>query len=70
VELAAPTAAPAPQPEQQAAPAPAYTGKDLVKASIATSLSAADSAIAERVRDLLASKSGRYLERKSERDAL
>jgi L,D-transpeptidase YcbB len=58
------------QPEQQAAPAPAYTGKDLVKAPIATSLSTADAAIAEKLRGLLADKSGRYLDRKNERDAV
>ena len=58
------------QPEQQAAPAPVYTGKDLVKAPIATSLSTADAAIAEKLRDLLANKSGRYLDRKNERDAV
>ena len=64
------TAATPTQPEQQAAPVPAYTGKDLVKAPIATSLSTADAAIAEKLRDLLANKSGRYLERKNERDAV
>jgi murein L,D-transpeptidase YcbB/YkuD len=58
------------QPEQQAAPMPAYTGKDLVKAPIATSLSTADAAIAEKLRGLLADKSGRYLDRKNERDAV
>src|SRR5579871_4227751 len=58
------------QPEQQAAPIPAYTGKDLVKAPIATSLSTADAAIAEKLRGLLADKSSRYLDRKNERDAV
>jgi murein L,D-transpeptidase YcbB/YkuD len=58
------------QPEQQAAPMPAYTGKDLVKAPIATSLSTADAVIAEKLRGLLADKSGRYLDRKNERDAV
>src|SRR5262249_43325800 len=66
---AAAAIAPALQPDQQAAPAPAYTGKDLVKAPIATSLSGADAPIAERIRDLLANKSTRYLDRKNERDA-
>src|SRR5258708_35786390 len=56
------------QPDQQAAPMPAYTGKDLVKAPIATSLSTADAAIAEKLRDLLANKSSRHLARKNERD--
>jgi len=65
----APAVTPA-QPEQQAAPLPVYTGKDLVKAPIATSLSAADAAIAEKLRDLLANKSVRYLDRKNERDAV
>ncbi|HXY89450.1 MAG TPA: murein L,D-transpeptidase, partial [Xanthobacteraceae bacterium] len=69
LEPVAPVAAPA-QPEPPAAPLPAYTGKDLVKAPIAASLSAADAAIAEKLRDLLANKSGRYLERKNERDAV
>ncbi len=69
MEPTAPAAAP-PQPEQQAAPVPAYTGKDLVKAPIATSLSTTDAAIAEKLRDLLAGKSGRYLDRKNERDAV
>src|SRR5262249_38207981 len=40
-----------------------------VKAPIATSLSGADAPIAERIRDLLANKSTRYLDRKNERDA-
>src|ERR1700730_8973087 len=69
MEPAAPAVTPT-QPEQQAAPAPVYTGKDLVKAPIATSLSTADAAIAEKLRDLLANKSGRYLDRKNERDAV
>jgi L,D-transpeptidase YcbB len=69
LEPAAPAVTPA-QPEQQAAPVPAYTGKDLVKAPIATSLSTADAAIAEKLRELLASKSGRFLDRKNERDAV
>ena len=68
-EPAAPAATPV-EPPQQAAPVPAYTGRDLVKAPIATSLSAADAVIAEKLRDLLANKSGRYLDRKNERDAV
>src|SRR5471032_1323618 len=68
-EPTTPVATPTP-PEQQAAPQPVYTGKDLVKAPIATSLSTADAAIAEKLRDLLANKSGRYLDRKNERDAV
>src|SRR5712691_87024 len=69
LDPAAPAVTPA-QPEQQAAPPPVYTGKDLVKAPLATSLSAADAAIAEKLRDLLANKSVRYLDRKNERDAV
>ena len=69
LDPAAPAATPA-APEQQAAPMPVYTGKDLVKAPIASSLSTADAVIAEKLRDLLANKSGRYLDRKNERDAV
>jgi murein L,D-transpeptidase YcbB/YkuD len=70
-EPAAPAVTPTqPEPPQQAGPVPAYTGKDLVKAPIATSLSAADAAIAEKLRDLLANRSARYLDRKNERDAV
>jgi L,D-transpeptidase YcbB len=68
-EPTTPVATPTP-PEQQAAPLPVYTGKDLVKAPIATWLSTADAATAEKLRDLLANKSGRYLDRKNERDAV
>ena len=59
------------QPETAAVPAaPAYTGKDLSKAPISTSLAAPDAAIAEKIRDALVSKSSRYLDRKKERDAV
>jgi len=59
------------QPEAAAVPAaPAYTGKDLSKTPISTSLTAPDAAIAEKIRDALVSKSSRYLDRKKERDAV
>src|SRR6185295_5371011 len=67
----APSTAAAPQPETNVAPPPpAYVGKDLSKAPIATSLSTTDAAIAEKIRDLLATKSTKYQDRKKERDAL
>jgi murein L,D-transpeptidase YcbB/YkuD len=43
------------------------TGKDLVKAPIASNLSVADAAVAEKIRDLLATKADRYFGRKAER---
>ena len=45
------------------------TGKDLVKAPIASNLSAADAAVAEKLRDLLATKGDRFFSRKGERPA-
>ncbi len=45
------------------------TGKDLVKAPIASNLSTADAAVADKVRDLLATKADRYFSRKNERSA-
>ncbi len=68
-------AAPAAPVAADAAPAidPAVlktlTGKDLVKAPIASNLSAADAAVAEKLRDLLATKADRYFSRKTERTA-
>jgi murein L,D-transpeptidase YcbB/YkuD len=64
-----PAAAPV---EKASVPVPPtdFTGKDLVKAPIATSLSAADLPIAEKLRDLLASKGDRYFSRKNERSAM
>lgn len=46
------------------------TGKDLVKAPIAPNLAAADAAVAEKIRDLLANKADRYFSRKNERSAV
>jgi len=43
------------------------TGKDLVKAPIAASLPAEDYPLAEKLRDLLATKLSRYVDRKNER---
>ena len=81
---AAPAATPAPAAATTAnAPAPAatteaaidpavlktLTGKDLVKAPVASNLTAADTAVAEKIRDLLANKAERYFGRKNERSA-
>ena len=76
------TAPAAPVPQTQAAPqapapATAYvpseetkklTGKKLIDAPIAN-LAAADNAVAEKIRDLLANKGDRFFPRKEERDA-
>jgi murein L,D-transpeptidase YcbB/YkuD len=45
----------------------ALSGKDLVKAPIAATLPAEDYPVAEKLRDLLATKLGRYFDRKNER---
>ncbi|MDQ2954623.1 MAG: L,D-transpeptidase family protein, partial [Pseudomonadota bacterium] len=45
----------------------ALTGKDLVKGPIATAIPAEDYPVAEKLRDLLATKLGRYVDRKNER---
>lgn len=43
------------------------TGKDLVKAPLAANLAAADVAVAERLRELLAGRLDRYIDRRNER---
>ncbi len=70
------TASVAPAPAAQAVPPqidPAVlktlTGKDLVKAPVASNLAPADAAVAEKIRDLLATKGDRYFSRKAERSA-
>jgi murein L,D-transpeptidase YcbB/YkuD len=45
------------------------TGKDLLKAPLAANLSPEDSAMAERLRDLLANRADRFISRKNERQA-
>jgi murein L,D-transpeptidase YcbB/YkuD len=46
------------------------TGKDLIKAPLSTKLSAEDTAVADRLRDLLAARIDRFISRKHERQAV
>ncbi len=63
------TAAPEAAPALDPAVIKTLTGKDLVKAPIASNLSTADAAVAEKLRDLLATKAERFFGRKNERTA-
>ena len=71
-----PASASAPAPAQSAQPASApqpdittLTGKDLVKAPLAASLTSTDTVVAEKLRDFLALRGERYFNRKNERAA-
>jgi murein L,D-transpeptidase YcbB/YkuD len=75
---ATPAAEPAPTSTATAPAAPAepaidlktLTGRELVKAPLATTLAPADVAVAERLRELLATRLERYVARKNERAAV
>ncbi len=68
--------APAETTQPESSPQPetlniqSLTGKDLVKAPLATTLASADMPVAERLRDLLANRSDRLFSRKNERAAV
>jgi murein L,D-transpeptidase YcbB/YkuD len=66
---AAPAIAADAQPAIDPAILKTLTGKDLVKAPIASNLAAADAPVAEKIREILATKGDRYLSRKNERSA-
>jgi L,D-transpeptidase YcbB len=64
------TAEPVSEPQLSAEEIKKLTGKDLVQAPIAESLSAADSAIAESLREQLAGRFDRFVSRRDDRQAL
>ncbi len=66
--ITASTLAPA-QPATAAQPDAPLTGKDLVKAPLATTLASSETVVAEKLRDLLALRGERYFNRKNERAA-
>ncbi|MBI4275548.1 MAG: L,D-transpeptidase family protein [Rhizobiales bacterium] len=47
----------------------ALTGKDLIKAPLAATIAAEDSAVADKLRELLATRADRFISRKTERQA-
>jgi murein L,D-transpeptidase YcbB/YkuD len=63
------TAAGEAQPQLDAAAIKKLTGKDLVKAPLATNLPVADAGVAQSLRDLLAARADRYLLRKEDRQS-